>query len=135
MPVPQPDVLKRRLVVGRVGRPYGRLGGKLVLRKAVQAVSLTRHFDVMGNKGRLAHQFVRLDNKAVDVPANHADHNINDHRRRDGRDEPAPAWLQYAACNGDCRPQQQSRANDQQADKGYVRICVSDSLKDGVMFK
>ncbi len=69
MPVPQPDVLKRSLIVRRIGRLDGRLSGKLALRDLVQSVGLPRQVDVVGNVGLLANQFVRFDDKAADVPA------------------------------------------------------------------
>ena len=68
-PVPQPDVLQRSLIVRRIGRLDGRLRGKFALREAVQSIGLPRQVNVVGNVGSLANQFVGLDDKAADVPA------------------------------------------------------------------
>ncbi len=90
MHVPQPDVLKRRLIVGGIGRLDGRLSGKLALGEPVQSVGLPRQVDVVGNIGLLANQLVRFDDKAADVPADCLKGDITDRGRKDCRDKPAP---------------------------------------------
>ena len=107
VPVPQADVLQRRLIVGRIGCIDGGLRRKLVLHKSVQAKRLPRHLDVVGNVGPLAHQLIRLHHKVADVPTHNADHAITEYRRHDGRDQPAPARRPDAAGSGNqSRPAQ-----------------------------
>ena len=64
-PVPEPDVLERRLVVRGVGRLDGRLGREGTLRNPVQPVGLPRHLDVVRDVGPLLHELVRLDDEGV----------------------------------------------------------------------
>ena len=83
MPVPESDVLKRGLIVLRVGRVDGRLRGKLALHDSVQSVGLPRQVDVVGDIGLLAHELVRFDDKAADVPGDYLKADITDRSRKD----------------------------------------------------
>ena len=44
------------------------VGGERLLHDAVERERLPRHLDVVRDVRRLAHQLVRLDDEAVDVP-------------------------------------------------------------------
>ena len=66
-PVPQADVLDRRLVVGEVHRFDAGLGGKRLLLEAIETVRLARELDVVRDVRGFAHQLVRLHDEAVDV--------------------------------------------------------------------
>ncbi len=133
--VPQPNVLKRGLVVGRIGCAYGRLRGKLALREAVQSVCLPGHLDVVDDIRLLAHQFVGLYDEAADVPANHSGSRITNHGRNDGNDEHAPARLDYGAGKGDQGSQHEGRRDEEHAGQRYVRVCVRDPIEDCVVLK
>ena len=89
-PVPQPDVLKRSLIVRRVSRLDSRIRGKLALRDSVQSVGLARQVGVEDNVGLLANQLVRFNYKAADVPGDCLNRQITD-RGRNNRAQPASA--------------------------------------------
>ena len=89
MPVPQADVLQRRLIVGGVGRVDGRLRREFALRDAVQSIGLPRQVDVVGNVGPLANQLVRLHDKVADVPGTYLEREITDQDRSEGSHQPS----------------------------------------------
>src|ERR1700688_3341152 len=91
MPVPQPDVLKRSLIVSRVGGLNGRLSRKLALRDSVQSVGLPRQIGVVDDVGLLAVQFIRFHDKTTDVPSDSLDRDITDCRRQARSRKPTPA--------------------------------------------
>ena len=93
VPVPQPDVLKRSLIVRRIGRLDGGLSGKLALRDPVQSVGLPRQVGVVDNVGLLANQFVRFDDKAADVPCRSLERRYN---RPRPEESPRPASARVA---------------------------------------
>jgi hypothetical protein len=61
-----------------------------MLRDPVQSVGLSRQFDVVGDIGLLADQFVWLDDKAVDVPSDYLKGEITNHGRKNRRDHQLP---------------------------------------------
>src|SRR5258708_19975716 len=91
MPVPQPDILKRSLIVSRVGSLDGGLRWKLALRDSVQSVGLPCQLGVVDDVGLLANQFVRFHDKTADVPSDSLNGKITDRGWKDCRDQPAPA--------------------------------------------
>ncbi len=88
-PVPEPDVLKRSLIVRRISRLDSRLRRKLALHDLVQSIGLACQLDVVGNVGLLANQLVRLHNKATDVPAAYLQDQITNRSRKDRQNKPA----------------------------------------------
>src|ERR1700685_210100 len=101
MPVPQPDVLKRSLIVSRFGRLTGGLSRKLALRDSVQSVGLPRQIGVVYNVGPLANQFVRFDDKAADVPGDGLNTEITNCGRKDRPDQPATPPHSHSVDQGD----------------------------------
>ncbi|MEA2258749.1 MAG: hypothetical protein QOJ51_1574 [Acidobacteriaceae bacterium] len=77
MPVPQPNILKRGLVVRGVGCIGRGIGRKLALREPIKAVGLSGHLEIMGDIRLFTNQLVRLDDKAADVPANYREHPVS----------------------------------------------------------
>ena len=75
-PVPQADVLERRLVVRGVDRLDAGFGRERPLHDPVERVRLPRHLDVVRDVRRFAHQLVRLDDEVADVPADDADDGV-----------------------------------------------------------
>ena len=110
--------MQRGLIVGRVGRPHGCFRGKLALREAVQAVCLPCHLDVVGNIGLFAHQFVRLDQKTADVPADHAHRRITDYGRNNGRN-----------IHAHCKDEQQERSRKGQSAPGQQDAAAEPSAE------
>ena len=126
-PVPEADVLQRRLVVRGVERFDARFRRERALREAVQAEREPRHLDVVRDVRRFAHELVRFDDEAVDVRADQRKGEIADCRGRDRECEPA-----RARC-GDRIDERQGRAgnerdrDDEQARERDVRVGVRDA--------
>ena len=129
-PVPQPDVLKRSLIIRRVGRRNVRLSGKLALRDSVQSVGLPRQFDVAGYIGLLANQLVRFHDKAANVPADYLKGDITDRSRKDRRDKPAPAWHLHGVDGRDHRAETERPADDEHPCERDVRVSVGHTPED-----
>ena len=92
-PVPQPDVLQRFLIVLRVQRVEAGVGRVRHLVDRVEAEGPSRELDVVRDVRSLAHQLVRPDDEAADVPAEDADDEVGDRRRGDCRTEPGQLRL------------------------------------------
>src|SRR5687768_16723844 len=77
-PVPQPYVVKRFSVVINVDRGSGWLGIKLARLDLIESETASRPFDVVADVGRLALEFIRLNDETLDV-GRYQDHanNIN----------------------------------------------------------
>ena len=103
-PVPQPDVLQRFLVVLRVQRVEAGVGRVRHLLDRVEAEGPSRELDVVRDVRPLAHELVRLDDEAADVPAEDADDEIRECRRRDRRAEPGQLRLPPDRVDGGDRP-------------------------------
>ena len=129
-PVPQPDVLKRSLIIRRVGRRNVRLSGKLALRDSVQSVGLPRQFDVVGDIGLLANQFVRFHDKAADVPGDYLKGEITDRGGKNRRDKPAPAWRPHSVGSCDQRAQSERPTDDEHPCERDVRVSVGHTPED-----
>ena len=134
-PVPQPDILERSLIICGVGGRNVRLSGKFTLRDPVQSVGLSRQFDVVGDIGLLADQFVRLDDKAVDVPSGYLKREITHHGRQDRCDQPAPARHRDGVGDCDGRAKHERCADDKHPCEHDVRIGVSDPAEDRVLLE
>ena len=89
VPIPQPDVFERRLVVRRVNRLDPRVSGKRVRLDAVERVRAPRHVDVVRDEGPFSHQLVGLDDEVADVPAHDGDDDVAGEGGNDGRDKPS----------------------------------------------
>ena len=129
-PFPQSDVLQRSLIVGRVGRVYGGLCGKFALREAVQSIGLTRQVNVIGDVGSLANQFIRLHDKAADVPANDLKREITDRGRSNCCHQPARVRHRHDinACNRSTK--NECDTDCEHSRKHDVRVRVGDTAKD-----
>ena len=134
-PVPQANVLKGGLIVGRVGGLDGGLGGKLALREPVQPIGLTGHLDVMGNEGLFENQRVGFDPEAADVPAHQSYPGVTDDNRNQCGNQPASAGSENPSRRGDGRTQQQRRTGDQHAGDSDVRIGIGDAVEDRMVLE
>src|SRR5580658_5495248 len=103
MPVPEPDILQRGLIVGWIRCSNGGLSGKLTLSKPVKAICLAGHLNVMSDVRLLANELVGLDDEAADIPADYTDRDITNHGGSSGCNEPAPGGPDNGAGNGDYR--------------------------------
>jgi hypothetical protein len=112
VPVPQPDILQRSLIMHRVGRRDVCLSGKLALRNSVQSVGLPRQGDIVGDVRLLANELVWFHDEAADVPADHLKADITQRRREDRRGNPAPAWYSHGVDGRDHCAENQRRADD-----------------------
>ena len=135
-PVPQPDVLERRLIVGGVGSLDGCLRGKLALGEAVQPEGLPRQINVVGNVGLLANQLIGFDDKAGNIPADCLKRKVTDHGGKNRQHQPAPAGQHRQGVDArQHRAQQQRRAHHEHAGKQDVRVHVGYAAEDGVILK
>ncbi len=125
VPVPQTNILKRRLIVRGVGRRDVCLSGKLALRNSVQSVGLPRQCEIVGNIGLFANQLVRFHDEAADVPADYLKADITQRSRENRRRNPAPAWHPHGVDGRDHRAQNQRRADNQHSWKHDVRVRVA----------
>src|ERR1700686_4197260 len=130
MPVPEPDVLKRSLVVRRIGRLDGRLSRKLTLHDLVQSVGLPRQLDIVGNVGLLANKLVRFDNKAADVPAVYLDYEITCRGRNDRGNKPAHSPHAYAVDSCDYSAESKPDTDSEHAWNPDMGIGISHTAED-----
>ena len=134
-PVPQPDVLQRRLIARRVNRFEAGLGGEGLLRDAIERVGPSRHLDVVPDVGRFLHQFVRLDDEAGDVPAEQADAEKGDRGRYDRGDQPADARRRDGVDQRHRRAEDERGTDDQRAGQRDVCVGVGGAREDGVILE
>ena len=120
----QPDILESRLIIRRVGRLDRRFGGELSLHDPVQSIGPARQVDVVGDKGLLTNQFVRLDDKAADVPAQSLKREETYRGRRDRDDKPAYAGCRHGVVGYDHGAENERHTDREQAGKGNVRVRV-----------
>ena len=130
MPVPQPYVLERRLIIRRVSRFDRGFGGKLPLRDPVQPVGPPRQLNVMGNIGCLADQFVRFDDKAADVPAQALKGQVTYRSRNDRCDKPAYARHRHGVEGYDQSAENERHTDHEQAGERDVRVRVGHTGED-----
>src|SRR5258708_26203276 len=130
MPVPQPDILKRSLIVSRVGSLDGGLRWKLALRDSVQSVGLPCQLGVVDDVGLLANQFVRFHDKTADVPSDSLNGKITDRAWKDCRDQPAPAGDAHSVRRGEHRAEHARYADDEHPGERYVSVLVHHTTED-----
>ena len=132
-PVPQPDVLDRRAIPFEVGRLDARFGRERTLLEAMQPEGLPRHLDVVRDVRPLAHELVRLDDEAGDVPPEDADDEIAGAGRNDRRDQPAQPRRRHRVDERDRRADDECDRQDEQAGDRHVGVRVGDAGEDRVV--
>ena len=135
LPVPEPYVLERRLVVGRIRSARRGFGRELALRKAVQPVRLAGHCNVVGNVRPLAVELVRLHQKGADVPANRTEHHKTHGRGNNRQGQPPPARTQHPDGDGNDPSDHQRHGDKQHPQQRDVRVRVRNAIEDGVMLE
>ena len=137
MPVPQPDVLKRGLVVRRVGRVDRGLGGKLALREPIEPERLPRHLDVVRDVWLFAHQLVRLDDEAARRTSRPVDQHVSDDRRQRRDNDPASTRESRTALTAAMQRAEDRARQPRTADRRCV-MCASgvvDTVEERVMLQ
>ena len=123
------------MVVGGVRGVDGGLGGELALGEAIQAVSLPREGNVVGDVGCFAIQLIRFDNEVADIPADCAEGHVTDRGRSDGGDQHSRARPARPVDGGDHRAEDERCRDHQQSGEHHVGVGVGDAVEDGVMFQ
>ena len=134
-PVPQPDVLQRRLIVWGVQCLEAALGRERPLLDAAQPVGLPRHLDIVRDERRLPHELVRLHDEARHVPAEDRDDRVTRRRGRGGQDQPAGSRRRDRVDERDQRSERQRARHDEEAGERDVRVGVGDAGEDRVVLE
>ncbi len=132
-PVPQADVLERVLVGGRICRLGARIRRERALRDAVESVRLSRERDVVRDVRRLAHELVRLDDEAVDVPGDEAESEIQRGRWQRRSHEPPRPRRHERTDDREARASEQRNGHAQRPEERDVRVSVGNARKDRVV--
>ena len=134
-PIPQADVAQRGLITRGVERGDRRLRRERMRLDAIERVSPASHLDVMLDEWPLAHQLIRLDDEAADVPADQADQHVTDDCGRRRCQQPSRPRCRDRAVHRNRGTGDQCRAHDQQSGQCNVGIGIGDAGKNGVVLK
>ena len=123
-PVPQTDVLNRRLVIREVDRLDACFGGKRLPHDAIEPVRPARELDVVRDVRGFAHQLVRLHDEAADVRCEHADDHVADDGGYDRGDEPSNLRRGHRIHERHRGAKGERDRHDQHAGEGHVVVGV-----------